>query len=119
MTRDPKNDVFARLSDRTKFVALGLWRAFFRRTGEVCLTGDVSGDRRSDVRAFNHGLDGTNAVFIGLSNGAGFGPATKAHDFFCTKSQTCAVGDLTGDNKADLIAFTRGANPRVFVGISQ
>ncbi|MEZ0333923.1 MAG: FG-GAP-like repeat-containing protein [Gemmatimonadales bacterium] len=119
MTRDPKNDVFARLSDRTKFVALGLWSAFFCRTGEVCLTGDVSGDRRSDVIAFNHGLDGTNAVFIGLSNGAGFGPATKAHDFFCTKSQTCAVGDVTGDNKADLIAFTRGANPRVFVGISQ
>jgi len=119
MTRDPKNDVFARLSDRTKFVALGLWSAFFCRTGEVCLTGDVSGDRCSDVIAFNHGLDGTNAVFIGLSNGAGFGPATKAHDFFCTKSQNCAVGDVTGDNKADLIAFTRGANPRVFVGISQ
>ena len=77
------------------------------RTGEVCLTGDVGGDRCSDVIAFNHGLDGTNAVFIGLSNGAGFGPATKAHDFFCTKSQNCAVGDVTGDNKADLIAFTR------------
>jgi hypothetical protein len=60
------------------------------RTGEVCPTGD-----------------------------AGFGPATKAHGFFCTKSQNCPVGDITGDNKADLIAFTRGANPRVFVGISQ
>jgi hypothetical protein len=109
MTRDPKNDLFARLSDRTKFVALGLWSAFFCRTGEVCLTGDVSGDRCSDVIAFNHGLDGTNAVLIGLSNGAGFGPATKAHDFFCTKSEL----------RRDLIAFTRGANPRVFVGISQ
>jgi hypothetical protein len=58
MTRDPKNDVFARLSDRTKFVALGLWSAFFCRTGEACLTGDVSGDRRSDVIAFHHGWTG-------------------------------------------------------------
>ena len=30
-----------------------------------------------------------------------------------------AAEAVTGDNKADLIAFTRGANRRVFVGISQ
>jgi len=127
LTRDPSNDVFVGLSKQpvfggglpTQFELPALWSSFFCRTGEVCLVADVTGDRRQDLIAFNHGLDSANAVFVGQSTGAGFLPATKAHDFFCTKAQTCAVGDMTGDGKADVVAFTRGTNPRVFVGVSQ
>jgi hypothetical protein len=118
-TRDANNDAFVGLSTQLAFAPPAQWSSFFCRTGEVCLVADVTADRKADVIAFNHGLDGANAVYVGLSTGTGFGAPTKAHDFFCTKSQTCAVGDVTGDRKADVIAFTRGANPRVFVGVSQ
>ena len=94
------------------------WSSFFCLKGEVCLIADVNADGKADAIAFNHGLNEANAVFVGLSNGAAFAPATKAHNFFCTKTQTCAVGDVNGDFKADLIAFTRGTTPRVFVALS-
>jgi hypothetical protein len=106
-------------SRRTSFDPPHLGNAFFCRTGEVCLTGDVNGDTVDDIIAFNHGLDGSNAVFIAQSTAAAFLAAKRAHDFFCLKAETCAVGDVTGDKKADLIAFTRETIPRVFVGINQ
>jgi hypothetical protein len=101
-----------------KFGAPQQWSSFFCLKGEVCLIADVNADGKADAIAFNHGLNEANAVFVGLSNGAAFAPATKAHNFFCTKTQTCAVGDVNGDFKADLIAFTRGTTPRVFVALS-
>jgi hypothetical protein len=121
-TRDPANEVYVSRATGSlgTFYPPQRWSLFFCRTGEVCQAGDFNGDERSDVIAFNHGLDGTNAVYVALSNGATntFDPVAKASDYFCTKSQACAVGDVTGDGRADVIAFTRGTNPQAWVGVS-
>jgi len=123
-TRDPNNEVWVGLSTGTGFRPPEMWSLFFCRTGEVCMSEDFNGDNRYDLIAFNHGLDRANAVFVATSNGTfgtpatAFNPAAKARDYFCTRSQTCAVGDVTGDNRADVIAFTRGATPQAWVGVS-
>ncbi len=125
MTRlHPLSLVPVGLSTGTGFGPPERWSLFFCRTGEVCQSADFNGDGQYDVIAFNHGLDGANAVYVATANGTfgqpatGFTPTAKASDYFCTKSQTCAVGDVTGDRKADVIAFTRGTTPQAWVGIS-
>lgn len=117
-TRDPSNEVYVALSGGTSFLPPARWSSFFCRTGEVCLAADFNGDHYSDLIAFNHGLDGANAVYVATSTGSTFTPAAKASDDFCTLKQTCAVGDVTGDGRADVIAFTREKTPQVYVGIS-
>ena len=118
-TRDPNNEVYVGLGSVAGFLPPTMWSLFFCRTGEVCLSGDFNADRAFDVIAFNHGLGGANAVYVATRTGSSFTPTAKASDYFCTLGQTCAVGDMTGDGKADVVAFTRGTNPRVFVGVSQ
>jgi hypothetical protein len=124
-TRDPNNEVYVGLAKLSSFAPPARWSLFFCRTGEVCLSDDFNGDRWFDVIAFNHGLDGANAVYVATSNAVplqgtptAFNPAVKTSDYFCTKTQTCAVGDVTGDGRADVIAFTRGTTPQAWVGIS-
>jgi len=117
-TRDPNNDAFVSWSNGTSFLPPARWSSFFCRTGEVCQSADFNTDRQLDVVAFNHGLDGANAVYVATSTGTGFTPTAKASDHFCTLKQTCAVGDVTGDNRDDVIAFTRGTTPQAWVGIS-
>ncbi len=117
-TRDPNNQVYVGLSNRTSFLPPARWSLFFCRTGEVCQSGDFNADGWFDVIAFNHGLDGANAVYVATSTGTSYTPTVKASDYFCTFKQTCAVGDVTGDGRADVIAFTRGTTPQAWVGIS-
>jgi hypothetical protein len=117
-TRDPSSEVWVSLSNGTSFRPPARWSLFFCRTGEVCLSGDFNGDRYFDAIAFNRGVDGANAVYVATSTGSSFTAAAKASDYFCTSGQTCAVGDVTGDRKADVIAFSRRTTPQVYVGIS-
>ena len=100
------------------FSAPQQWSSFFCRKGEVCMVADVTGDGKADAIAFSHGANASNAVFVAQSNGASLGPAQQWSSFFCTSTQTCATGDVNADFKADIIAFTRGTNPRVFVALS-
>jgi len=117
-TRDPNNEVYVGRSTSTSFLPPARGSLFFCRTGEVCQSADFDSDGLPDVIAFNHGLNGANAVYVATSTGKSFTQAAKASDYFCTSGQTCAVGDVTGDGKADVIAFTRTTTPRVYVGIS-
>jgi hypothetical protein len=37
----------------------------------------------------------------------GFGPAYRAHDYFCVNGEECKVGDVNGDGRDDLITFIK------------
>jgi hypothetical protein len=93
-----------------------LWHSAFCYSGQDCQIADVNGDGLSDIVAFTH--DANPVVWVGLGQGNSFGTPQLWHSFFCTSSQTCALGDVDGDGKADLIAFARGTSPAVWVAKS-
>jgi len=98
----------------TGFGPLTLWLA------DLCVTqgwdnqnnypramGDVNGDGRADVAAF-----GEDGVYVALSNGAGFGAATRwLQDFGRGQGWTSQevyprmVADVNADGRADVIGF--------------
>src|SRR5262249_11853671 len=41
-------------------------------------------------------------------NGNTFGDGYKAHEQLCVGDDICEVGDVNGDRKADIVAFSRG-----------
>jgi hypothetical protein len=78
----------------------------FCRSGEICGVGDVNGDRKADLIAFQHGKS-PSPVYVALSDGFGF--VQKSNNDFCFikvhRAEWCAVGDVDGDGKDDVIAF--------------
>jgi hypothetical protein len=103
----------------TRFRSPAQWSSFFCVNGEVCMAGDVNGDGRTDIIAFNHGINGgANAVFVGLSDGTKFGAAQRWSDFFCVGTETCLVGDVNGDRRADIVAATGNPNADIYVALS-
>ena len=73
---------------------------------DVRTVGDVNGDGNADLVGF--GLDG---VYVALSNGSGFDAVSKWTSAFdlshgwTVKDYVRTVGDVNGDNKADLVGF--------------
>jgi FG-GAP-like repeat len=89
--------------------------------------GDVNGDHKADITAFEHGQGGGFGVYVSLSNstfsgGANFAARGLWADGFCFSTEECAVGDVNGDGKADIIVFQHGypGSPKtgVYVGLS-
>jgi len=118
LTLDPNNDVFVGLSNGARFGAPQLWSSLFCRLAETCKLADVNGDGKADIVAFNHGLNGATAVFVGLSNGASFGAPQQWHNGLCNATAVCEVGDVNGNGRSDILSFTRGSNPQVFIALS-
>ncbi len=126
---DPVGDVWVGLSNGYSFTNGVKWNEFFCIEQQQCGVGDFDGDGRDDIAAFAKGTTSPQ-VFVALSNGYSFvdrkvnGATNNTwNDFFCYGSETCGIGDFTGDGKADVIAFLKStqAEPKagnVYVAIS-
>lgn len=77
----------------------------------TCQTGDVNGDGLDDAIYFTRNQTATpGKVWVALSNGAGFAPASQPWntDDFCSGFyDVCRLGDVNADGKDDLIEFSR------------
>jgi hypothetical protein len=74
-----------------------------------CRLADVNRDDFADLVAFDRGTtpDTDGEVWVALSNRNEFGPAQKWHDDLCRAGQTCLLGDMDGDHRADVVVLTR------------
>lgn len=115
-TQDPEADVYVAPSTRDGFGGARVWHDHFAPAGETPLSGDFNGDDKDDVVTFAHGPEAD--VYVALSDGGGFGPATIWHDHFAPGGEVPAVGDVNGDGSDDIVTFTHDADAKVFVALS-
>ena len=118
-TRGAAADVYVALSTGWSFSGTGVkWHNFFAVGSETPAVGDFNGDGRDDIVTFTRGAAAD--VYVALSTGSSFsGTGVKWHDYFAAGSELASVGDFNGDNKDDIVTFTRGAPADVYVALSR
>ncbi|MCG5471697.1 VCBS repeat-containing protein [Micromonospora sp. LAH09] len=116
-TRGSLNDVYVSASTGSSFAGTSVkWNDFFGLDDETLLSGDFNGDGRDDIVAFTHGS--LADVYVAPSNGSSFAGATKWHDWFAPNAEVAAVGDVNGDGRDDIVAFTHDTSGDVYVALS-
>ncbi|WP_433393706.1 FG-GAP repeat domain-containing protein [Micromonospora sp. KLBMP9576] len=116
-TQNALADVYVSTSTGGGFAGTSAkWNDFFSIGGETATTGDVNGDGKDDIVTFTHSNNGD--VYVALSNGNGFGPSQKWHDWFAPGAEIGAVGDVNGDGRDDIVTFTHNATGDVYVALS-
>jgi len=122
-TRGSAHSAWVALSTGDGFLPPQQWSSFVCLDGEVCKLADVTGDGRADVVVFTHGATPQawvlRSVPFTLFTPEGFSDGEPWSGFFCASTETCDVGDMTGDGLADLVAFTRGSAAQVWVGVTR
>ncbi|MEV6375123.1 FG-GAP repeat domain-containing protein [Micromonospora musae] len=116
-TQNGLADVYVATSTGSAFAGTSAkWNDFFSIGGETASSGDVNGDGRDDIVTFAH--SNTGDVYVALSNGSAFGGGQKWHDWFAPGAEIGAVGDVDGDGRDDLVAFTHNPAGDVYVALS-
>lgn len=141
---DHNGTVYAAYSNGNRFIGNGMvWHQNFCYGDQVCRLGDVDGDNRDDLVAFSRSAEGNEGdVWVSITprpnwnrarprwnrKGAGLRrifrmwerarPVEKWHDWFCINDEVCHVADVDGDNRDDIIAFSRGSAGDVYVATS-
>jgi FG-GAP-like repeat len=100
--------------DGGRFGAPTDWGQGLCPDGQECAAGDVNGDGKVDLVAFDK--QGDRKVWVGLSTGTTILPPRAWHPDFCGPSDRCRVGDIDGDGRADLVGF--GPEGHVWVALS-
>ncbi|RAN94385.1 hypothetical protein GAR05_04907 [Micromonospora saelicesensis] len=116
-TQNALADVYVGTSTGGSYTGISAkWNDFFSLGGETASTGDVNGDGRDDVVTFAH--SNTGDVYVALSTGTSFGAGLKWHDWFAPGAEIGAVGDVNGDGRDDIVAFTHNPAGDVYVALS-
>jgi hypothetical protein len=117
-TRGAAADVYVARSTGSSFVGTGRkWHDFFAVGAELPSVGDFNGDGKDDIVTFTRGAAAD--VYVARSTGSSFsGTGWKWHDFFAVGAEIPGTGDFTGDGRADIATFTRGAAADVYVARS-
>jgi hypothetical protein len=95
--------------DHMGFATAQKWHDQLCIAGQECRADDLNNDGLVDLVAFDRGTtpEAEGDVWVALSNGHDFGPPQRWHDDLCHAGQTCLLGDLTGDFRADALVLTR------------
>jgi len=116
---DPARGAFVALSTGTAFAKQSQWTSDFAWYGDALnprVLGDVNGDGKEDMVGFMP----EQGVYVGLSTGTGFAPATLWSTAFQTYTPQInyprMVADVNGDGKDDIVAFHYLEG--VYVGLS-